>query len=293
MRFDPNHLAALAAVLRRGSFDHAADDLNVTPSAVSQRIKALEERVGATLINRGTPCTGTAQGLRLARHAEDVGLLEARLSRDLALPGDTVPTHVRIAVTADSLATWFIPVMAKVPELLFDLVVDDQDHSADWLKRGEVAAAISSGDTAAPGCDRFALGDLPYVAVASPSYIARWFPDGLTARALNRAPCLTFNAKDALQRIWLGAHFPGRIAPPSHFLPSAHGFVDAAIAGLGWGMMPIDMVAPHLDQGRLATLRPEAELKVPLSWQISRVLAPALAPLTRAVRQTAKNALIS
>ena len=76
-------LAALAAVLRHGSFDAAARALSVTPSAISQRIKALEDRLGAPLVLRGTPCTGTATGLRLARHMEDLGLLEAQLAQDL------------------------------------------------------------------------------------------------------------------------------------------------------------------------------------------------------------------
>ncbi|MFT7593531.1 MAG: LysR family transcriptional regulator (chromosome initiation inhibitor) [Paracoccaceae bacterium] len=146
MQFDPHHLAALAAVLRRGSFDAAAADLSVTPSAISQRIKALEDRVGTSLIHRGSPCTGTPAGVRLAKHAEDVGLLEAQLSRDLSLGDTSGPGRLRIALNADSLATWFVAALAAVPDVLFDLVIDDQDHSADWLKRGEVSAAISATD---------------------------------------------------------------------------------------------------------------------------------------------------
>lgn len=292
MQFNPLHLAALAAVLRRGAFELAAADLAVTPSAISQRIKALEDQVGAALIQRGTPCTGTAVGLRLAKHAGDIGLLEAQLSRDLALDSNPGSTRLRIAVNADSLATWFVAAMADVPDVLFDLVVDDQDHSIDWLRRGEVSAVISAAGKTAPGCDGHALGSLRYVATASPDFMTRWFPEGVTGAALARAPCLTFNAKDALQRNWIAAHLDLRISPPTHYLPASQSFVDAARAGIGWGMNPEPLVCGYLRDGRLLALIADAPLDVPLMWQVSRIMAPALEPVTKAVQKAARRVLI-
>lgn len=292
MQFDPRQLAALAEVLRLGSFEQAATALGVTQSAVSQRIRALEEQVGTALILRGSPCTATPAGARLARHAEDIGLLEARLSRDLSLDPVSQAVRLRVAVNADSLATWFVPAMAAVADVLFELVIDDQDHSADWLKRGEVSAAVTATSGAVPGCDRIALGALRYVATASPAFVARWFPDGVTADALAVAPCLTYNAKDALQRIWIEATTGRRLSPPAHFLPSTHAFIDAARAGMGWGMNPEPLVRGPLRNGRLVALNSAAALDVPLDWQVSRIVAPALAPLTNAVRTAAKNGLV-
>jgi len=292
MQFEAHHLSALAAVLRRGSFEVAAADLAVTPSAISQRIKALEDRVGTSLVNRGSPCTGTEAGLRLAKHAEDVGLLEAQLSRDLSLEGRSGPARLRIAVNADSLATWFVAAMAMVEDVLFDLVIDDQDHSADWLKRGEVSAAVTSLAKPVTGCDAIPLGSLRYIATASPQFMRKWFADGVTAAALERAPCLTFNAKDALQRTWIGDHFDQRLSPPCHFVPSPHAFVDAARAGMGWGMNPEPMVRGPIRNGRLVPLMGDAGLDVPLVWQVSRIMAPALKPMTEAVRQAAQKVLI-
>ena len=293
MQFNPHHLAALAAVLRRGSFELAASDLAVTPSAISQRIKALEDQVGASLILRTTPCTGTTAGLRLAKHAGDVGLLEAQLSRDLSLKDTRGLTRLRIAVNADSLATWFVAAMAMVPDVLFDLVIDDQDHSADWLRRGEVSAAITSGGKPVTGCDAHALGSLRYVATASPAFIQRWFADGVTATALAQAPCLTFNAKDALQSNWIAAQMDRRITPPTHYLPSTQSFIEAARLGLGWGMNPQYLVNGPLRDGYLVGLIPNATLDVPLTWQVSRIMAPALEPVTRAVQRAARNVLIA
>lgn len=292
MQFDAHHLSALAAVLRRGSFEFAAADLAVTPSAISQRIKALEDRVGTSLINRGSPCTGTPAGQRLAKHAEDIGLLEGQLSRDLALGGDTGPARLRIAVNADSLATWFVAAMAAVPDVLFDLVIDDQDHSADWLKRGEVSAAVTALSKPVTGCDATPLGSLRYIATASSEFTERWFADGVTATTLQNAPCLTYNAKDALQRAWIAANFERKISPPSHFLPSTQAFVEAARAGMGWGMNPEQLVRGHLRNARLVPLIANAPLDVPLTWQVSRIMAPALAPITVSVTEAAKNSLV-
>ena len=291
MQFDRHHLSALAAVLRLGSFEAAAADLKVTPSAISQRIKALEDRVGVSLINRGAPCTGTPPGLRLAKHAEDVGLLEAQLGRELALDGQPGPARLRIAVNADSLATWFVPALAVVRDVLFDLVIDDQDHSADWLRRGEVSAAICAGGKPVTGCDATDLGAQRYVATASPGFVARWFPDGVTPEALAHAPCLTYNAKDGLQRAWIAQRFGLRIAPPAHYLPSAQAFVEAARRGMGWGMNPLALVRGHIRNGRLVALAQHAPLDVALTWQVSRIMAPALEPVTRAVRAAARKHL--
>ncbi|WP_170347970.1 LysR family transcriptional regulator ArgP [Ruegeria atlantica] len=292
MILDPNHLSALSSILRHGSFEAAATELTVTPSAISQRIKALEDRVGAALINRGPPCTGTPAGLRIAQHAEDIGLLEAKLARELTLDQGTGPARVRVAVPADVLATWFIDAITQVDGLLFDLVVDDQDHSAEWLRRGEVSAAITVGGQPVSGCDTYALGALRYIATASPAYMQQWFAEGVNERSLALAPCLTFNRKDNLQRTWIIEQMGCRISPPSHFLPSPQGFVEAAIAGLGWGMNPVGLAKSALNDGRLRPLLPEAPLDVGLTWQVGRVLSSALVPLTRAVRQTAAKELL-
>jgi LysR family transcriptional regulator, chromosome initiation inhibitor len=77
MQIDSRQLTAFAAVLREGSFEAAARSLHLTPSAVSQRIKLLEERLGRVLIRRAAPCTATGAGQALQRHAQQLQLLEA------------------------------------------------------------------------------------------------------------------------------------------------------------------------------------------------------------------------
>ena len=290
MHLDYAHLVALAAILRTGSFDGAASELGVTQSAISQRLKALEERVGMPLVLRGSPCTGTETGRRLAAHLDQVGLLEGALARDLAELSPRT-ARLRIAVTADSLATWFLEAAAKVPDLLFDLVVDDQDFSADWLRRGEVVAAVTAHKAPITGCDSLSLGPMRYVASASPAFVARHFDQGVTAEAIAKAPVLIFDAKDRLQQIWMANTLGVTPTPPSHRLPSSTGFVEACLLGLGWGMNPEPLIRPHLASGALVPLIPNTTYDTPLFWQSSRLLAPALAPLTASVAEVTKHAL--
>ncbi|WP_050528506.1 LysR family transcriptional regulator ArgP [Pseudorhodobacter aquimaris] len=287
---DYAQLAALAAVHRRGSFDLAAASLSLTPSAISQRLKSLEERMGTLLIRRGQPCVATAAGLRLIQHFEDVMLLEAALTE--GLPAQN-PATIRIAVNADSLATWVLPALAQVEGMLFDLVIDDQDHSQGLLRAGEVSAAITSHAGPLQGCDTVALGALRYRATASPAFMDRWMAEGAGRAALARAPALTFSDKDRLQRDWIAAQFGtgAGFAFPTHRIASSQGFVEAALLGLGWGMNPEPLVVPHLEAGRLVELVADSALDVPLYWQFARLTGPAIAPLTAAITRSAALAL--
>lgn len=304
---DPALMAAVAAVVREGSFERAARALSVTSSAVSQRVRLIEERLGTVLIVRGQPCTATETGARLCRHAELVGMLEADLRRDLPLlatepmPDGGRPT-LRVAVNADSLGTWFIDALAEFGQhesALLDVAVDDQDHTAEWLLRGHVLAAVTSLAAPVQGCRSRKLGTLRYVATASPAFVRRWFAQGLTAEALARAPGLLFNRKDRLQAQWVrrvlrpaaGRSTRREIDLPTHWLPSTQAFIDAALAGVGWGMNPLPLAQPHLAAGRLVELVPGQPLDVPLYWQCARLPVPMLDRLTASVLRVAQRAL--
>ncbi|NSX56543.1 LysR family transcriptional regulator ArgP [Parasulfitobacter algicola] len=288
---DYSFLFTLSAVVTSGSFDQAATQLGLTPSAVSQRIKALEDRVGTVLIIRGQPCTATKAGDRLIRHVQDVQALEHTLGQDIGTLALASPTSVRIAVNADSLATWFMPALARTNDLLFDLEIDDQDHSDDWLRHGKVLAAITSRKTPVQGCNSYNLGKLRYLATASPDFMAQYFPDGITQQTLKQAPALTFNRKDSLQRDWISTVLGKPVTVPSHMMASSQGFVDAACLGLGWGMNPLDLVKDHIAAGRLVTLL-GTPLDIPLYWQVSRVAKGALQQLTRNIQRAARLHLI-
>ncbi len=291
-------LAAVAAVVREGSFERAARALNVTPSAISQRVKQLEERLGSVLIIRGQPCKATDTGRRLCSHMEQVGLLEQELRGalpKLAQTGDhTGRVTLRVAVNADSLGTWFIAALAQFTaheDALVDVALDDEEHTVEWLHTGEVLAAVTAHAKPVQGCNSVALGRSSYVAVASPEFVKRYFSDGVTAATLAGAPCLRFNRKDRLQEQWARRICRREVEIPSHWFPSTHAFVDAAVAGIGWGMNPVSLVGEHLRSGSLVELVPGRPLTIPLYWQHTRLQVPVLSRLTRAVVQAARAGL--
>lgn len=280
-------LHALAEIIRRGSFESAAHALAITPSAISQRIRGLEDRSGMVLLDRGPPVRGTEAGLRLAAHLDQVRLLET------ALEGGFDPAHppvIRIAMNADSLATWAMTPLTAAPGLI-DLVIDDQDHALDWLRNGQVAAALTSIRRPVTGCDSIFLGCMRYRATASPEFAARHFPDGPDADSLARAPALSFNRKDGLQDRWIRQMTGRHIAQPLQRIPSSQAFAEATRLGLGWGMNPEAMIAEDLAMARMIDLAPDKPLDVPLYWQIARISSEAIKPLTRAMVAAARMAL--
>lgn len=290
-------LSALAAVVREGSFDRAARALHVTPSAISQRVRQLEERVGCALVVRGQPCTATEAGRRLCQHVDRVRLLEHEVQE--MLPALASPDWARltlpIAVNADSLATWFAPTLATFAEqhpVLMSVSVDDQDHTAEWLRSGAVLAAVTATPRAASGCNSRALGSMRYLAAASPVFMQRHFADGVGASSLAKAPSLVFNNKDALQARWVQRLCHRHVELPKHTLPSSEAFVTAALKGMGWGLHPEMLIAPHLEKGALVTLLPDMPLDVPLHWQHARAASGLLEQLSQAVMTAARSALL-
>lgn len=290
-------LSALATVVREGSFERAARTLHVTPSAISQRIRLLEERVGCALVVRGQPCVATDMGRRLCQHVDRVRLLEQELQESLpAFVADSAArVTLPIAVNADSLATWFAPVLtgfAAAAPVLMEVAVDDQDHTAGWLRTGVVMAAVTGTARAATGCNSRPLGSMRYLAAASPDFMQRYFPDGVRPGSLAQAPSLVFNAKDELQVRWVHRLCHRHVELPRHTLPSAQAFVTASLAGMGWGLHPLHLIENHILTGALMELVPNTPLDVPLHWQQARAASALLDGLTREVVAAARTGLI-
>lgn len=287
---------AVALVVQTGSFEGAARALNVTPSAVSQRVRNLEERIGAVLIERAAPCIATEKGAWLCRHIEQVGMLEQALMEQLPGIGGASdsPVTLSIATNADSLGTWFLPAVSAFcagSDYLLNIALDDEEHTADWLRTGRVVAAVTALARPVQGCSVTPLGVMRYIATASPAYMKRHFPDGVSAATLARAPALTFNQKDRLQQAWVRQAFGEQVAFPTHWLPSTQGFLDASIAGLGWALNPVQLVEGPLAAGQLVALVPDTPLDRPLYWQVNRLAARQLSALTQAITKGARSAL--
>lgn len=285
MPFNPAGVEALVAIADHGTFEAAARALHVTPSAVSQRIRALEREAGQVVVRRGSPCVPTEAGAALVRLGRQLRLLDAEARSTLSDQRGRV--EVSVAVNADSLATWFRDVLAEVArreDLVVRLVVEDQAHSAELLRSGTALGAVTSDPHPVQGCRAEHLGFLRYRPAATPGLARRW----RSGRSVDwqRMPVVVFNAKDTLQHDLLRAR--GVTDPDAvHLVPTSADFLEAVRLGLGWGMLPEPQLAPALDAGALVTLGGRSHHDVHLHWQRWRIDSAALATLTAVVRQAA------
>ncbi len=289
-------LAAFTAVLEETSFEAAARRLSVTPSAVSQRIKALEDRLGQLLVVRQTPCRPTAAGERLLRCVRPMQALEAEALADLLPEGEPTipPRSIALAVNDDSLETWFLAALSSLHQqygYIFDIRVDDQDHTIDLLRNGAVLGAVTSSPTPLQGHEVQPLGVMRYRAIASPQFAKRYFGAGINAASFAQAPMIVFNRKDDLQWRFIRRVTRARILPPVHYLPTSTGFVDAAALSLGWCLAPEALIAAALDSSRIINIAPTRWLDVSLYWHRASIRSKMLERISKALQETAVLAL--
>ena len=285
---NPGQLDALVAIADHGSFDAAARQLHITPSAVSQRVRALEAAAGQVLISRGTPCRPTPHGEWLVRLGRQTRLLYAEASQAITA---ATAVELPVAVNADSVGNWFRDVLAEVAAwdgTALKLRVEDQAYSQELLRRGDVLAAVTSDPAAVQGCSVDALGALRYLPAATPALADRWRRGESPAWAA--MPVVVFNDKDDLQHELLRRHGVAQDPPIMHQVPSTADFYQAVRVGLGWGMLPESQAGNDFSAGALVRLTADV-LDVPLYWQRWRLDSPKLAALTAAVRVAAARHL--
>ena len=294
MQFDSAQLETFAAVVDEGSFDAAARRLQVTPSAVSQRIKALESRLGQVVVMRGKPARPTEAGQALLRLARQVSLLE--LDAITAVRGTVDALRLPIAVNADSLNNWFLPALLDLSQnhdARFLVHQEDEEHSAEFLRNGTVLAAVTADPRPVQGCRVVPLGKMRYLPVATPEYAERWLTGKPLADALADAPMMVFNAKDILQHRLIRKVTRRKLDPPTHAVPAPGAFHQAVRIGLGWGMIEDEVAEPELAAGRLVDVAPGKYIDVPLYWQHWKLESGILDALTAAVLRAAATVLRS
>ncbi|MFE1440241.1 LysR family transcriptional regulator ArgP [Streptomyces sp. NPDC058739] len=289
-----DQVRTLLAVVDEGTFDAAAAVLHVTPSAVSQRVKALEQRTGRVLLLRTKPVRATESGEVVVRFARQLARLERDARAELGMRSAGEATRVSVAVNADSLATWFLPALTALPPepaLCFDLRREDEDHTAALLREGAVMAAVTSSADPVPGCSVRGLGRMRYLAAAHPDFAARHLAGRPLAEVLPGAPVVVFDRRDDFQDGFLRRLGHPAAGPDRHYVPTSEGFAQAVAAGLGWGMLPEAQARPLLDTGRLVELAPDRPVDVPLYWQQWKLDSPALTAVARVVVEAAGRAL--
>lgn len=291
-----DQVRTLLAVVDEGTFDAAAAAMHLTPSAVSQRIKALEQRTGRVLLMRTKPVRPTESGQAVVRFARQLAALQDAAQRELGIAGDAESTTLSIAVNADSLATWFLPALSQVPQdppVCFDLHREDESHTAALLREGTVMAAVTSLAEPVTGCTARLLGLARYLPVASPEFVERHFAAGPLAQRLPEAPVIVFDRRDELQDRYVRIVTSGKAGASRlrHYVPTSEGFRDTIVAGLGWGLVPETHADPLLRAGALRNFAPEQWVDVPLYWQQWKLDVPALALVAETIGMAAADYL--
>lgn len=298
---DLEQLRALAAVVDQETFESAADELHITPSAVSQRIKALERSVGSVLVRRLKPVVPTPAGERLLRSARQLLLLADEALLALRASGPDGSAHdaagtgsaggvaerlrVPIVANADSIATWLPPAIREVAlggRIAVELLRDDEHATADLLRSGDAVGAVTADPRPVQGCSVRPLGTMVYRAKASAEFVRRWFPERATPEALAAAPVMQYDRKDSHQLALLARVAP-EATPPQHFIPDSVQYVEAVRGGLGWGMVP-DQQDP---EGWLVELDPAWREDLELYWQSWTLDSPGLEEVSAVVVRAA------
>ncbi|MCG7233427.1 ArgP/LysG family DNA-binding transcriptional regulator [Corynebacterium sp. ACRQM] len=278
----PVHLETLLAIVEEGSFEVAASVLGISPSAVSQRIKALEASTGRVLVRRANPVGATEAGEVLVQAARRMALVQAETDARLGQRLARVPLSV--AINSDSLATWFTQVLsdtAQQGDVALRIRIEDEARTLAMLRRGDVLGAVTREHSPVSGCDSTFLGTMRYFAVAAP-HIAEGFHSGRFT--WETMPLVGYGPNDqvlddAMRERFIDSHVVrARVSQ----IPSSEGYLEAVRVGLGWGLLPQVQAQPLVESKELLLLD-DHQLDIDLYWQRWRLESEVLSDLTRSV----------
>ncbi|MBJ7552834.1 ArgP/LysG family DNA-binding transcriptional regulator [Marinomonas spartinae] len=293
---DYHSVACFCSVVRFQSFEKAAQHLNLTQSAVSQRVKRLEEQCAGPLLIRARPIELTMLGEQLLAHANKVAMLEDGLFGNLT--GENARQPLSIAVNNDVLATWFSDVVtdfSRLDETRLHIKAADQGKTRELLQRGEVVACISQIGTPVSGGTSILLGYMHYELFSSPEFIEnvlRCDRCKISVRSVARAPSLIYDENDELWARYVKECLGMPLdSDTSHWYPSSHGFVSMVLGGTVCALIPSIQVRQAVEAGRLVSLFPQKKLSVPVYWHWFKLNSPVLERLSSVVQKVSKRVL--
>jgi len=251
-------LQAFEALARLHSVSGAADELSVTPSAVSHRLRQLEAVVGARLFARGD---FTLNDDGLAYLAQVRTALQALEQLPWQAPGQVAPTRLRLAVTPTFSREMLLPRLAGFRhlypdvELILQVAIPLRDVVAE-----EADLEIRFGTGPYPGVEQVRVLSDEITPVCSPGYAAEFgpFPHGL-AQADELARVRLIRSPLEPWATWFRAHGLALPEPREGAQFNDAGLMlDAAVAGFGITLARLKLGAAWLASGRLVRLSPRA-----------------------------------
>ncbi|KQQ31035.1 chromosome replication initiation inhibitor protein [Duganella sp. Leaf126] len=295
-QLDYRALAVLDAVVSQGSFEKAALALGISQSAVSQRIKALEDAAGRLLVVRGQPAVATGLGQRLVSHHRHVKLMEAAL--DIDLGNKSSMPELALAADAVSLATWLplaLQPLLSPPRCQLHFQQADRARALHLVREGSVFGAVAAAGaddqpSGSAGPSVTPLGVMRYVCVATPAFAGHWFGDGFAADAALLAPAMTLDADMTAGFLRDVLDLKGPY--PHHTMPPSAASLECIYGSLAYGLMPLPQVARALAEDRLVDLAPGRHVDVALNWHAWKLDTPFTRILSEQLVATARRVLL-
>ncbi len=268
--FDYKLLTALGAIIETQNFELAANKLSISQSAISQRIKLLEENIGQPILIRSQPIQLTDVGAQLLSHFKKVQQLENELLPELLPDKPIKPMKLSFAVNADSVATWFIKAVTPVLKehlVELNLLVEHEERTLDKLRSGEAIGAVSVIEKPLKGYRSFELGKMNYCLVSSKSFQQKYFSKGVTKASLKMAPAISYDHKDDTHVRFIAKYFDLAASEYyCHSVRSSEAFVELAKQGVAYCLLPELQIRNELRSGELIKLCPEKQLIETLYW---------------------------
>ena len=273
---DYRGLEALYTIFETQSFEVAAKQLNISQSAISQRLKALQNLYSDPLLKRTKPYTLSKLGIELISHYKKVHSLELNLKSDLK--NYKQKTKISLAISRDSLETWFLPLITRSKLFnsnLVEVIANDQELTIEYLRQGLVNSCFATQKKSVAGCNVEFIGNFNYILVATNEFKKEYFTDSNIINNLIKAPTLIFDKNDKLLERFIYKHFNTKLKPENfHTMPSVRGFKEMALQGLAYGLIPEIDIKKELQQKKLIRLLSEYKWIMPVYfhyWNIDDI----------------------
>lgn len=245
------------------NFSRAAERVNTTQPAVSQRISALEAELGVRLLERSSRAvTLTAKGRVLLDHAERFMRLHKAMMEDLTAPS-AVRGLLRLGVSETIVQTWlniFIErAHALYPNVTIDLTVDVSPTMQTLMLNGELDLVFMLGPVASSSVVNQTLSVFPLRFIAAPDFDAG--PEPLSVQCLQNIPLITYPRTTYPYAVLRAAVNQAHLPPPRIFGNSSlTTIIRMTMDRIGLSLIPPAVVAQELMDGKLRVVETMLEL---------------------------------
>lgn len=260
------NLQAFIAIVKRNTVHGAADDLGLTQTAVTQRIRALEAELKTTLFLRSRKGMNlTQEGEALLRYCKGAEELEGEALSLIGSAGSDKPVNVGItgptSIVTARIVNQCTGLYAEWPNLYLNFIITDTDDRLQMVKSGNASMAVISPENVPNEMDSKMLKPDKYILVASKKWKGRKLSDILTSDRL-----IDFYEKDLTSLNYLKKfNLISELKKPRLFVNNNEAIIKLFCQGVGFGTLTQEIAKPHIDNGDLMALNSGSVMEDPLA----------------------------